>query len=145
MTVQQITRVDGGVDLRFTAPTVPLSINQSNSTHWRARRKRLEPWKDVAWALAHNYRRQAARSPLGRLTGPITVQVVLPFRTAHRRDAHNYTGTVVKAVVDGIVQAGIVPDDTPEWVTVLDPAFSIQRDKGEPLTATIRIRPRSTP
>lgn len=70
--------------------------------------------------------------------------MVLPFRTAGRRDAHNYTGTVVKAVVDGLVRAGIVPDDTPEWVTVLDSEFSIQRDRAEPLTATVRIRPRET-
>lgn len=131
------------VDLTFTAPNVPLSVNRSGS--WQKRRRLLEPWKDLAWALAQNHRRQAARSPQGRPTGPITVQVVLPFRGAARRDAHNYTGTVVKAVVDGIVRAGLVPDDTPEWVTVLDPEFSIQRDKSEPLTATIRIRPRETP
>jgi len=131
------------VDLTFTAPTRPLSVNEGS--HWAARRRRLEPWKDAAWVTAQNYRRQAARSAPGRPVVPITVQVVLPFRGRARRDAHNYTGTVVKAVVDGIVRAGLVPDDTPDWVTVLDPEFSIQPDKGEPLTATIRIRPRETP
>lgn len=128
------------VDLTFTAPTRPLSVNEGG--HWAAKRRRLEPWKDLAWATAQNYRRKAARSAPGRPVGPITVQVVLPFRGRARRDPHNYTGTVVKAVVDGIVRAGLVPDDTAEWVTVLDPEFSIQPDKGEPLTATVRIRPR---
>lgn len=127
------------MDLTFTAPTRPMSINEGG--HWAKRRKRLEPWKDAAWVTAHNAR-------VARLidTGtPIAVQVVLPFRSRQRRDAHNYTGTVVKAVVDGLVRAQIVPDDTPEWVTVLDSEFSIQPDKGEPLTATVRIRPRRTP
>ena len=136
---------DGAVDLEFTAPTRPLSINRANGMHFAARRRLLEPWKDVAWALGHNYRREAARTPQGRPTGPITVQVVLPFRQANRRDAHNYTGTVVKAVVDGLVRAGIIPDDTPDHLTVLDPEFVIVRDKSEPLTSTIRIRPRETP
>lgn len=137
--LNQITRTMGGVDLAFPAPTRPLSINAVSN--WQAKRRLLKPWKDMAWALAHNALVTAAwpREP-----HPITVQVVLPFRRANRRDAHNYTGTVVKAVVDGLTQAGLVPDDTPEWVTVLDPEFSIQADKSQPLTATIRIRPRET-
>ena len=126
------------VDLTFTAPTRPLSVNEGG--HWASKRRRLEPWKDAAWVSARNAIVTRALGP----TKPITVQVVLPFRGRARRDAHNYTGTVVKAVVDGLVRARLVPDDTPEWVTVLDPEFSIQPDKGEPLTATVRIRPRET-
>lgn len=138
------------LDLTFTAPTRPLSVNEGG--HWAARRRRTEPWKDAAWATAWNARirqtqaraaRGWRRSPIAPAPVPITVQVVLPFRTKARRDAHNYTGTVVKAVVDGIVLAGLVPDDTPDWVTVLDSEFSIQPDKSEHLTATVRIRPRS--
>lgn len=139
------------VDLTFTAPTTPLSINKAKGRHWAANRRLLDPWHDAAWATARNHlvqvtrKRMAAGSldPPRRL--PITVQVVLPFRYANRRDPHNYTGTVVKAVVDGLKDAGIVPDDTPAWVTVLDPEFVIVRDKSEPLTATIRVRPRETP
>jgi hypothetical protein len=69
---------------------------------------------------------------------------VLPFRGNCRRDAHNYTGTNVKAIVDGLVRAGIVPDDNPDWVTVLDPEFRVVKDRAEPLTVTVRIRPRET-
>lgn len=133
------------VDLTFTAPTTPLSINRANGMHHGARRRLLKPWHDAAWATGRNHRSQAARTPVGRLVEPITVQVVLPFRTANRRDPHNYTGTVVKAVVDGLKDAGLVPDDTAEWVTVLDPEILVVRDKSEPLTATVRIRPRETP
>lgn len=132
------------VDLTFTAPTTPLSINKAKGRHWGANKRLLEPWHDAAWVTARNHRSQAARSAPGRPVVPITVQVVLPFRTANRRDPHNYTSTVVKAVVDGIKDAGLVPDDTDAWVTVLDPEFVIVRDKSEPLTATVRIRPRET-
>lgn len=131
------------VDLTFTAPTRPLSVNEGG--HWASKRRRLEPWKDAAWATARNWITGQRHLRLLGGQDPITVQVVLPFRGNARRDAHNYTGTVVKAVVDGLVRAGLVPDDTPDWVTVLDPEFVIIRDKAEPLTATIRIRPRRTP
>lgn len=125
-------------DLTFQEPTHPLSVNASGS--WQKRRRLLTPWKDAAWAAAHAKRVQATGAFQAE---PITVQVVIPFRRNARRDPHNYTGTVVKAVVDGIVRARIVPDDTAQWVTVLDPEFSIQPDRGSALAATVRIRPRS--
>lgn len=139
------------VDLEFTAPTLPLSVNRKG--HWAAARKRLKPWQDAAWAVARNalvrghwHPPEAVRQWTQRgWACPITVQVVLPFRGNYRRDAHNYTGTNVKAIVDGLVRAGIVPDDNPDWVTVLDPEFRVVKDRAEPLTVTVRIRPRETP
>jgi hypothetical protein len=101
----------------------------------------LKPWGDAAWAVAHNWRVRARRGIHAGHVHPITVQVVIPFRVGRRRDPHNYTSTVVKAVVDGLVRARIVPDDNPTWVTVLDPLLVIQKDPA-PLTAIIRIRPR---
>ena len=133
------------VDLAFIAPTRPLSVNEGG--HWAAKRRRLKPWQDAAWVTARNYLVKASRTPRAPMgfsgPEPITVQVVLPFKTTQRRDPHNYTGTVVKAVVDGLVRAGLVPDDTAEWVTVLDPILVTQRT--QPLIATIHVRPRETP
>lgn len=129
------------VDLSFTAPTEPLSQNQAIGAHWGAVKRSLEPWGTAAWAAARNWRIRARRGPHAGHQHPITVQVVIPFRVGRRRDPHNYTSTVVKAVVDGLVRAQIIPDDTPNWVTVLDPLLVIQKDPA-PLTATIRIRPR---
>lgn len=124
--------------LQFRQPTHPLSINVSK--HWAARRRLLEPWKDAAWAHALI----AKRKGLWPAPGPVNVQVVLGFRAAARRDPHNYTGTVVKAVMDGLVRAGLIPDDTGEWATVIDPAISIQRDRAEPLMASVVITERTT-
>ena len=133
------------LDLTWTPSSAPVSVNEN--LHWAARRRRLEPWNVATYLLARNAIAQGwgrtgflhKRDPK---TDAITVQVVIPFREKRRRDAHNYTGTVVKAVVDGIARSGIVPDDTPEWVTVLDPILDVQPDRSKPLQATIRIRPR---
>lgn len=131
------------VDLSFRQPTEPLSENKARGAHWAPVKARLEPWKDAAWAVARNHRIRAQRGTAAQvwIPSPITVQVVIAFRNARRRDPHNYTGTVVKAVVDGLVQAGLVPDDNPNWVTVLDPLLVVQKSPA-PLTATIQIRPR---
>lgn len=59
---------------------------------------------------------------------PCKVQTYIPFRTNRRRDPHNYTGTVVKAAVDGLRIAGAWPDDNPDWVTVMDPVLQIGKD-----------------
>jgi len=74
---------------------------------------------------------------------PVTVQVDLPFRGTRRRDPHNYTSTTIKAVIDGLVDAGVIPDDTPEWATILDSTVSVTRDPRTALVATVTIQPRS--
>lgn len=136
---------EGRLILSFPAPTVPLSINKARGRHWAANAKLTEPWRDMALvAMRQGLARQWVAAPEGGSgTWPVSIQVELPFRTANHRDAHNYVGTNVKAVVDGLVRGGLVPDDTPEWVTVVDPALVIQRDKSEPLTARAIITPRS--
>lgn len=134
---------EGRLILSFPAPTTPLSINKAKGRHWAANRKLCQPWWEMTVAAARQgLVREWHRNQSG--LRPISVQVELPFRTAAaRRDPHNYTGTNVKAVVDGLVRGGLVPDDGPEWVTVVDPALVIQRDKSEPLTARVIITPRS--
>lgn len=128
--------------LSFPAPTRPLSINRSNGLHWGARTKLLNPWKDMA--LVHARSQKAHRwMRLHRGPVPVSILVDLPFRTANRRDPHNYTGTVVKALVDGLVQAKLIPDDNPEWATVPEPTISIHRDKSMPLMVTVTITPRT--
>ena len=69
---------------------------------------------------------------------PSTVEVFIPFTTNRRRDPHNYVGTVVKWIIDGLVYAGAWPDDTPEWVTVLEPVLVKYPD----LLVKVEIKPR---
>jgi hypothetical protein len=48
-------------------------------------------------------------------------------------------GTVVKAMVDGMVLAGVWPDDTPEWVRVSEPV--IEHAPGSRHQVTVRVEP----
>lgn len=113
------------VVLRFPAPNNPLSINKANRMHWAQKKRELDPWREeTAWAWKST-KITERRVVMGK---PCNVQVFLPFRTAQRRDPHNYVGTVVKAIVDALVKAGAWPDDTPEWVTVVEPVCKIGGD-----------------
>lgn len=108
-------------------PAAPLSINQERNMHWATRSRRLDPWKVTTFWLA-----KEAKLPAAVAGRPATITAVLPVRGHHRRDPANYYPTV-KAIVDGLVLAGVWPDDTPEWVTVAEPVLT-----HEP-TAEIRL------
>lgn len=56
-----------------------------------------------------------------------------------RRDPHNFAPTL-KHVIDGLVDAGLWPDDTPEYVRTLEPALAVRRDR----LVRISITPRAT-
>lgn len=136
----------GHLVLEFPAPTEPVSINKANTLHWAARVRLLGPWRDLTRQVAQlaltAYLRE--RRDWWPKDQPVNIQVALPFRTAVRRDPHNYTGTVIKSVVDGLVLAGVIPDDSAEWATIMDPELDIQRDRARPLMARVTITPRST-
>lgn len=128
----------GRLLLTFPAPTIPLSINEAHRLHWAARRKRTDPWRDIAILAA----RQAVTRE-GWTPTPVTIRMELEFRKNARRDPHNYVGTVVKAVVDGLVTGGIIPDDTPEWATIGEPRLALQADPSLPLRGVVLLIPRS--
>jgi len=57
----------------------------------------------------------------------VTVKATFYFRQKRRRDPDNATGSL-KAVYDGIVDAGLVSDDDYEHMTRLPPIFAIDRE-----------------
>lgn len=99
--------------LPYTRP--PLTLN--GRQHW-ARKKDLI--RDIRWSV-HQLARAAKIPPCHR------VHVTLHYvpRATRRRDADNLVATL-KPCLDGLVDAGLVADDTPEYVTwtppVIDPA-----------------------
>lgn len=113
-------------------PTPPLSENQSRSLHWSARNKRLHPWRDEFCWLAKGH-----RTAIQAMAKPVTMQLTIRYPIVRRRDAHNTVGTCAKAACDGIVLAGALPDDTPEYVTMLDPILLVDRES-QAVTLTIR-------
>lgn len=115
-------------------PSPPLSLNRERSLHWAARNRELEPWKDLAIVMARQLR---LRKQIGGT--PCAVAVELPFSKVRRRDPHNYAPTI-KAIIDGLVDAGVWPDDTAEWVEVLDPILTVA-----PAPVRIRLYPKEAP
>lgn len=151
---------DESLSFWFEAPSRPLSENESRKIHWATRRNRLKPWKEAtaaAWLLFAEFFSHNPELREAWISRPGTVLVTLPFdRTeaqweADRRDPHNYVGTMCKVIVDqltdkktGSIKRGDVqietrlwPDDTPDFVEVLEP--KLVRGK----TAEVRITPRS--
>lgn len=124
--------------LRFPCPAEPLSVNREaakpRSRQGAMRLYRIHAtWRDTTTMMARSKLR-------GTKLGPSTVQVTIPFSTNRRRDPHNYTGTVVKWIIDGLVLAGVWPDDTAEYVTVQDPVLVV----GDEVVVSIqprRVRP----
>lgn len=96
--------------LPYEAP--PLTENQRLNRYVRARV--VKQLRGEAGMLA-----RAARIPeLGRCRVTLTWFV----RTTHRRDADNVVPTL-KAACDGLVDAGIVTDDTPNLMDKLMPVI----------------------
>src|SRR5688500_5504221 len=89
--------------------------------HHMKRARITREWRSAAhvWTLD-------AISHLGlkRPQPPSRIRVVFGVKDPNRRrDPHNMAPTV-KAIVDGLVDARLWPDDTPEYVTVEDPGFT---------------------
>ncbi len=103
----------------FPAPAELLSLN--DRTHWAAKSESVAAWRRAAYyaACADWPVGEAARTEILE-AGVWEVKVVLPVPDRRRRDPHNFVATV-KPVVDGLVDAGLWPDDTPEYVTVPEP------------------------
>lgn len=98
------------VRLPYTKP--PLSLNDRG--HWSKKaRVTKQVRRDVALAL------RAARIPP---TARVTVQLEYVPRDNRRRDTDNLVATL-KAVADAVVDAGIVPDDTPRYMAKPEPVI----------------------
>jgi hypothetical protein len=101
----------------------------------------MKLWKEAAfWCWKHQRYGDAAEA-LGQ---PATVLIELGFHTNRRRDPHNYVGTVCKAIVDGLVLAGLWEDDNPKWVTLHEPVLTVHkfRNKDEVLPCIVYLKPR---
>ncbi|AAN12622.1 RusA-like Holliday junction resolvase [Mycobacterium phage Che9c] len=96
------------IDLPWSRP--PLTANQR--MHWAAKARKTREVRTAAALLA----RDAPRTD--RLVATLHYQP----RQQRRRDNHNLWPTV-KALVDGLVDAGVVPDDDTEHVSTPEPVI----------------------
>lgn len=98
--------------LTFPWERPPLNANQR--LHWATKARTTKTVRDVTAITA-----RGARLPKAER---ITVQLVWVVTNKRRRDSDN-TYPTFKAMCDGLVDAGIVPDDTPEYMTKLGPVI----------------------
>lgn len=119
-------------DLKFTfnQPSIPLSLNKSNSMHWAARRRHNADWR-MAIRVAYI----KATQDVDLAIGPVDLEFTFTFPKNARRDPHNYIAQV-KPLIDELVLLDLVPDDTAEWVTVVEPKLRIDDDN----ICQVRIR-----
>lgn len=77
-------------------------LNLNDREHWRLKANKSKHIRQLAKQIA-----RASRAPhLKRAL--LTVEIAFPDRK--RRDPHNWMATV-KPIVDGLVDAGVLPDD----------------------------------
>jgi hypothetical protein len=92
--------------LTITAPCGWLNANDRGG--WRKHNSQIRAWRDAASQCA-----RAAKLPhLQRAH----VLATFRFRTAQRRDIHNW-GPTAKAIMDGLIDYGLLPDDSTEYLT----------------------------
>jgi crossover junction endodeoxyribonuclease RusA len=91
-------------------------LNANQRDHWQARARKVKVLRHASAVMARNARIPA----LAHIT--VGLQYI-PTRKG-RRDADNLVPNL-KALCDGLVDAGIVPDDTPEWMTKLMPTIGL--------------------
>ena len=72
--------------------------------HWAARNRFCKQvYEEVAWACKEK--------DVGAYN-KIRLQLTIWFPKRRRRDRGNYAGGIQKLVTDGLVRAGVIPDDT---------------------------------
>ncbi|HWB35564.1 MAG TPA: hypothetical protein VHA75_06015 [Rugosimonospora sp.] len=90
---------------------IPAPAPFLNANHRHDRRGRAAVVR--AWRDAANVHARAARVPL---LGRAHITITIRFADKRRRDVHNLYPTA-KALVDGVVDAGVLPDDSDQYLT----------------------------
>lgn len=112
-------------------------LNANRRQHWTAHATAVRAWREAAgWAA------KAAKLPALGPSRVVAELVMCPRRTA-RIDPANWAPTA-KAVVDGLVDAGIWPDDNHGWLEGPDMRLSADRavtDRQEALRLLIWGQP----
>ena len=104
--------------LWFTAPDERYTMNKRY--HWAVRARLTKVWRTAGMVAARNAKLEGGINDHLR---PCLVRVTFGVPDRRRRDPHN-TAPTVKAIVDGMVDAGLWPDDTPDQVAIVDPVFA---------------------
>jgi crossover junction endodeoxyribonuclease RusA len=134
--IWKATRTASATTLLFPQPGALLNLN--HRTHWRTRSRVTRQWRQAAAEAA-----LLLGAPARREHAASWVRLIIPVPDRRRRDPANLT-PLTKAAVDGLVDAGVWPDDTPEFVETLEPRLvHVPGSKGLIPTIELVIVPRT--
>lgn len=102
--------------IRFPPPGPLMSLNDRQ--HWAVRARATKAWRTAAYFAAVQH------GPKDKPLSRSVITVALPVQARRRRDPHNYAPTL-KACIDGMVDADLWPDDTPEYVATAEPVLHL--------------------
>ena len=99
-------------NLTFWLTGHPPHDNTTRRWHWAKRSREMKMWRDAAnWATRAAYR----DSTLTGAFRPCRIHVVFKYKVRRTRDVANLVASL-KPVIDGIVDARMLRDDSPEWL-----------------------------
>ena len=96
--------------IKLSVPIVAPSVNKwFGRGHWSERKRVVDIWDKAIWALC----KKDMIQPVTRY--PICIITKSYFKAKRQRDTSNCF-TANKLAEDGLVRAGILKDDTPQYV-----------------------------
>lgn len=95
--------------LRMPWHSPPLRSN--DRLHWRAKAKESRLIRDASMMITRSAMAIKTAPRAERIAGPVTVTLVWEVTDYRRRDV-GASGPTLKAWIDGMVDAGLLPDDS---------------------------------
>jgi crossover junction endodeoxyribonuclease RusA len=105
-------------ELSFFLQGHPPLPNRSQYLHWARKSRETKVWRTAAFYAARSAFRDSTLD--GQALHPVRIDVRFFYKVRRTRDRANMVASL-KPVIDGLVDARIMPDDGPEWLP--DPPF----------------------
>ncbi len=119
-------------------PCTMWTINKERSMHFQVRAKLVQPARESSLVIARDTMRKRGIKPFASV---VDVEFFpTQARAGQLADTANHLPPC-KAVFDGIVDAGLLVDDTPEWVQSQRFWPAVKCDKGGPTGIGVMIVP----
>lgn len=118
-----MTTVDGRPYISFEIRRRPWTVNAQRNMHHMVAARLVKVWRELAAEAC-------ADKPAFDGNRPVTVAVYTALRTKRSQDC-GAAYPAVKAAIDGMVDAGIIPDDTPQYlagIIMFSPTFGAEDD-----------------
>ena len=115
--------------LLVTIPAPCDWLNSNQRLHRMVHAKRTAAWRNAA---------KTAATDAGSFDTPVRIIATVHKTRAGRWDAGNLYPTA-KAIVDGLVDAGVLPDDNNDWVTGPDMRAGAKADEPHVVIAINRV------